>query len=227
MGAKISVELLRAKTRLKNVANNSAAPNDLQKSVWFASGKSYSKLLLQDLRIRKYLFKKLSFAGLAQVVIRRNYKRTEITLFVTKPGVVIGKGGASINELKADLIKRFKLAQDLRLEIQEFKDPFRSAQVIAFEISEALKRSVPYRRLAKNYTEKIKYAGVLGAKISLKGRLNGAEIARKEEFAVGSIPRHTIDSSIDYAHIQSHTKAGVIGVRVWIYTGDKLKNYTY
>jgi small subunit ribosomal protein S3 len=82
-------------------------------------------------------------------------------------------------------------------------------------------------RLAKNFTEKIKYAGVLGAKISLKGRLNGAEIARKEDFAVGSIPRHTIDSSIDYAHIQSQTKAGVIGVSVWIYTGDKLKNYTY
>jgi small subunit ribosomal protein S3 len=227
MGSKISVELLRAKSRLKNVANNSASPNDLQKSVWFASGKSYSKLLIQDVKIRQYLFDKLSYAGLSQVIIRRNYKRTEITLFVTKPGVVIGKGGSAINELKANLIKKFKLSQDLRLEIQEVKDEFKSAQVIAYEISEALKRSVPYRRLAKNFTEKIKYAGVLGAKISLKGRLNGAEIARKEDFAVGSIPRHTIDSSIDFAHIQSQTKAGVIGVSVWIYTGDKLKNYTY
>jgi small subunit ribosomal protein S3 len=107
--------------------------------------KAILSYLLQDVKIRQYFFDKLSYAGLSQVIIRRNYKRTEITLFVTKPGVVIGKGGSAINELKADLIKKFKLSQDLRLEIQEVKDEFKSAQVIAYEISEALKRSVPYR----------------------------------------------------------------------------------
>ncbi len=227
MGSKISIDLLRAGKRLGNVSNHSAAPNDLQKSVWFASGKSYSKLLLQDLKIREYLYSQLSNAGLVQVVIRRNYKKTEISLFVTKPGIVIGKGGQSINELKSRLISKFNLSSDLRIEIQESRDPFKSAYVIAYEVSEALKRNIPYRRLAKGYIEKIRYSGVLGAKISLKGRLNGAEIARKEEFPYGSIPRHTIDSSIDFAHIQSHTKAGVIGVKVWIYKGDKFKNYTY
>lgn len=153
MGSKISINLLRAKKRLSNVSNNSAQPNELQKSVWFASGKSYSKILLQDIKIREYLNDKLAPAGVVQIVIRRNFKRTEIVLFVTKPGIVIGKAGAYINQLKQDLLTKFKLPQDLRLDIQEAKDPHRSAQVIAYEISEALKRNIPYRRLAKGYIE--------------------------------------------------------------------------
>jgi len=226
MGQKISVDFFRAYKRLSNVTNTSANLNDLQKSVWFAGKKGYSKLLSQDLKIREFLFKKLTFAGLSEVIIRRYFRKIEITLFVTKPGVVIGKSGASINELKAELQTKFGLPVGLRLDIQDVKDPFKSAQVIATEISEALKRKVPYRRVAKNYLEKIRYAGILGAKIALKGRLNGGEIARKEEFPFGSIPRHTIDSSIDYAFVESQTKAGTVGVKVWLYKGDKFKNYS-
>ena len=227
MGSKISVDLFRAYKRLGNVSNNSANPNDLQKSVWYASSKSYSKVLLQDIFIRKFIFKKLSSAGIVQLVIRRYFKKTEITLFVTKPGLVIGKGGSSIDQLKQDLLKEFSLPQDLRIDVQEFKEPYGSAAVIAQEFADALVRNIPYRRLAKGYIEKIKYAGVLGAKITIKGRLNGGEIARKEDFAHGSIPRHTIDSSLDYFHIPAKTKAGIVGIKVWLYKGDKLKNYTY
>jgi small subunit ribosomal protein S3 len=227
MGQKISVDLFRAKKRLSNVNNINGDPSQMQKSVWFASGRSYSKLLLQDKDIRSYLKQNLQSAGLVEIIIKRYFRKVEIVLYVTKPGVVIGKAGSSINKLKDGLISKFVLPSDLRLDIQEFKDPNRSAQVIAHEISEALKRSIPYRRLAKSYLEKIRYSGVLGAKISLSGRLNGAEIARKEEFPFGSIPRHTIDANLDYALVHCKTKAGIIGVKVLLYKGDKFKNYTY
>lgn len=226
MGSKISVQLFRSYKHMKNVSNNSANVNDLQKSVWYAPGKAYSKVLLQDLDIRKYISSKLSFAGIVQIIIRRYFKKTEVTLFVTKPGVVIGKGGSSIDSLKKELLTKFSLPADLRIEVQEFKDPFASAQVVAFELGEALVRNVPFRRLAKTYLEKIRYSGVMGAKISIKGRLNGADIARKEDFSTGSIPRHTIDSSIDYAYYPAKTKTGIVGVKVWLYKGDKFKNYS-
>jgi small subunit ribosomal protein S3 len=227
MGQKISVDLFRAKKRLSNVEDINGDPSQMQKSVWFASGRSYSKLLLQDRDIRAYLKKSLQSAGLVEIIIKRYFRKVEIVLYVTKPGVVIGKAGSSINRLKEELVAKFALPADLRLDIQEFKDPNRSATVIANEISEALKRSIPYRRLAKSYLEKIRYSGILGAKISLSGRLNGAEIARKEEFPFGSIPRHTIDANLDYAQIHCKTKAGIIGIKVILYKGDKFKNYTY
>lgn len=227
MGSKISPDLFRAYKRLGNVSNNSSNPNDLQKSVWYAGGKTYSKILLQDLAIRKFLKTKVAFAGIVQIVIRRYFRKIEVTLFVTKPGVVIGKGGSSIDQLRKDLLEKFNLPADIRIEVQEVKDPFASANVIAQEIADALIRNIPYRRLAKTYLEKIRYSGVLGAKISIKGRLNGGDIARKEDFANGSIPRHTIDSSLDYSYIPAKTKSGIVSVKVWLYKGDKFKNYTY
>lgn len=227
MGQKVSVQLFRAKQRLSNVSNSDAEVTSLQKSVWFATGRSYSKLLMQDIQIREYLKKELQSAGLVEVIIRRHVRKVEISLFVTRPGVVIGKSGASINKLRADLVKKFNLPADLKLNIEEFKDPNRSAQVIATDISEALKKNMPYRRVIKTYLDKIRYSGILGAKITVKGRLNGAEIARKEEVGFGSIPRHTIDSMLDFAHVHCRTTAGVIGVRVLLYKGDKLTNYTY
>jgi small subunit ribosomal protein S3 len=227
MGQKISVNLFRAKKRMSNVQSNSSDVSSLQQSVWFASGRSYSKLLHQDLELRKYLEKELQSAGLVNIIIKRHVRRVEIILYVTKPGIVIGRGGSSINALKSNLVKKFNLVKDLKLNIEEFKDPNRSAQVIANEISFALKKGLPYRRLAKSYLEKIRYSGISGAKIVIKGRLNKADIARKEEFSYGSIPRHTIDASLDYALVHCKTTAGILGVKVLLYKGDKIKNYQY
>jgi small subunit ribosomal protein S3 len=162
---------------------------------------------------------------LVDIIIRRYFRKVEITLFVTKPGMVIGKGGALINQLKEDLVTKFGLSKDFKLDILEFRNPLGSSQVIADEISEALKKNMPFRRIAKGYIEKLKFGGMLGAKIMIKGRLNGADIARKEEFAHGSIPRHTIDSDIDFALVHCQTRTGILGVKVWLYKGDKLKNY--
>jgi small subunit ribosomal protein S3 len=227
MGQKISPHLFRAHRRLSNTNPKGIEPSEMQKSVWFASGKNYSTLLFQDHEIREYLTKELLSAGIVDIIIRRNVRKLEITLYVTRPGVVIGKGGASINKLRTDLVTKFNLAQDFKLNIEEFRDPFRSANVIANDISEALKRNIPYRRLIKTTLEKMRYSGIKGAKIQVKGRLNGAEIARKEEVGFGSIPRHTIDSMIDIANVPSKTAAGIIGVRVLINHGDKFTNYTY
>jgi small subunit ribosomal protein S3 len=227
MGQKISVNLFRAKKRMSNVTSNSSDVSSLQKSVWFASGRSYSKLLHQDLDIRKYLEEELRSAGLVNIIIKRYVRKVEIILYVTKPGIVIGRGGSTINSLKTKLISKFNLVKDLKLNIEEFKDPNRSAQVIANELSFALKKGLPYRRLAKSFLERIKYSGIPGAKIVIKGRLNKADIARKEEFAYGSIPRHTIDASLDYALVHCKTTAGILGVKVLLYKGDKIKNYQY
>jgi small subunit ribosomal protein S3 len=225
MGQKISVDFFRSRKRLSKNNNNSGAPTDLQRSVWFAKGKDYATLLLQDLKIREYIKSKVKNAGLVDIIIRRYFRKVEITLFVTKPGMVIGKGGALINQLKEDLVTKFGLSKDFKLDILEFRNPLGSAQVIADEVSEALKKNMPFRRIAKGYIEKLKFGGMLGAKIVIKGRLNGADIARKEEFAHGSIPRHTIDSDIDFALVHCQTRTGILGVKVWLYKGDKLKNY--
>ncbi len=225
MGQKISVDFLRSRKRLSNTTNNSAPATELQRSVWFAKGKSYAKLLKQDIAIREFIKKELRAAGLVEIVIRRYFKKLEIVIFVTKPGVVIGKMGATINKLKDDLVKLFGLQRDFKLEISEYKNPLGSSNVIAMEISDALKKGLPYRRIAKGFIEKLKSTGVLGAKICIKGRLNGGDIARKEDFIIGSVPRQTIRAGIDFALVHAQTRTGIIGVKVWLYKGDKFKNY--
>jgi small subunit ribosomal protein S3 len=225
MGQKISIDFFRSRKRLERNSNNSGNPTELQRSVWFARGKDYALVLHQDLEIRHFIQKQLKNAGLVEIIIRRFFSKIEITLFVTKPGLVIGKGGVFINKLREDLTNNFALRKDMKLDILEFRNPLGSAQIIASEIAEALRKNAPYRKVAKNYIEKLRLGGQLGVKIMLKGRLNGADIARKEEFALGSIPRHTIDSDIDFALIHAPTRTGIIGIKVWLYKGDKLKNY--
>ncbi len=228
MGQKISPILFRAKQRLSNTTMENTDATGLQRSVWFSTGRSYSRLLLQDIEIRNFFDQSLQHAGLVDCIIRRFVRKVEINLYVTKPGLVIGKGGATINKLREDLIKKFKLTEDVKINIEEFKDPNRSARVIAQDIATALEKKVPYRRLVKNYIEKIKYSRVLGAKITVSGRLNGVDIARTEHFSFGSIPRHTIDAHLDSAKAVSKLKsAGTVGVSVVLYKGSKFTNYQY
>jgi small subunit ribosomal protein S3 len=227
MGQKISVKLFRARKKLPNVSNNSSAPSQLNGNVWFAEKGEYADLLLQDLEIKKYIKERFTNSGIAKIVVRRYFRKVEVTIFTSKPGLLIGKSGASINSLKSNLIKKFGLPEDLKIEILEFKDPYSSAQVVADEIAHALQRGLSFRRLAKNYLDKIRYSGVAGARIWLKGRLNNSEIARKEEFNYGSIPRHTYQANIDYYYSTAMTKSGVLGIKVWLYLGDKIKNFNY
>ncbi len=227
MGQKISVNLFRAKQKLANSSAKNADITSTPLSVWFAQGRSYSKLLLQDIKLREFLRGRLHSAGLVEVKITRRFRKLDIILHTTKPGLIIGRQGSVIKQLKEDLIKKFKLSEaDTKLTIQEVRDPNRSAEAIAQDISYALKKRAPFRRVAKNYIDRIRYSGILGAKITIKGRLNGADIARAEHFSFGSVPRHTIDAQIDYAMVHCKTYAGIVGIKVFLYKGDKLTNYT-
>jgi small subunit ribosomal protein S3 len=225
MGSKISINLFRAKKIMGNTDSNIKDSSQMPKSLWFATKKSYATLLKQDIALRRFLEVKLKSSGIVDVIIRRYVKRVEITIFATKPGIIIGKAGNSINALKAELLKKYQLPQDTRLDVAEVKNPYTSSKAVADEISYMLQKGTAVRRVCKFTMEKIKQSGIPGCKIVISGRINGAEIAREEKFAYGSIPRHTIDANIDYAHNHCKTVAGILGVSVMMYKGDKLTNF--
>lgn len=225
MGSKISSNLFRAKKIMRNTDSNITDPSQLCKSVWFATKKAYATLLNQDIAIRKYLEVKLKPAGLVDIIIKRYVKRVEITLYATKPGIIIGKSGTSINALKAELLKKYKLPQDTRLDVSEIQNPYASSQAVANEIAYMLEKGTAVRRVCKLTMEKVKQSGILGCKIVISGRINGSEIARKEKFSFGSVPRHTIDANIDDGLVHCKTIAGILGIRVLMNKGDKISNF--
>ena len=225
MGNKISVNLFRARKILTNTNSKIKDSSQMAKSVWFANKKDYASLLKGDMEIRRYLEAKLQSAGLVDVIIKRFVKKLSINIFVTKPGVVIGKGGASITALKEEIIKKFNLPSQTIIDISEVKNPYTSSKATADEISFMLKKGMAVRRVCKTTMDKVKLAGISGCKIVIAGRINGAEIARAEKFAFGSIPRHTIDANIDNANVPCKTVAGILGISVMMYKGDKLSNF--
>lgn len=225
MGSKISINLFRAKKIMRNTDANTKDSSQMAKSVWFATKKSYATLLKQDIMLRRYLEVRLKPAGIVDVIIRRYVKRVEITVYATKPGIIIGKSGASINALKVDLLKKYQLPQDTRLDVAEVKNPYTSSKAVADEIAFMLQKGTAVRRVCKFTMEKVKQSGIPGCKIVISGRINGAEIARQEKFGYGSIPRHTIDANIDHALVHCKTQAGILGLSVMMYKGDKLTNF--
>jgi len=190
------------------------------KSKWF-SKKDYAGYLEQDIRIRKYVFKKLRDAGIANIEIERPGEDLTVNLYTSKPGLVIGRGGAGSEDLKKDIKKRFlDKKTKLNLNIHEVSNPTQNAQLVCQGIIDQLEKRIPFRRAAKRAVEQVMQSGVKGVKIMVGGRLNGAEIARKEKFAQGSIPLHTLRADIDYARGVAHTTYGSVGVKVWINKGE-------
>lgn len=188
------------------------------RSRWFA-GREYRTLLKEDLQIRAILHKMLTFrASVARIEIERNTGEVIISIFTAKPGVVIGRGGSGTDALKKELAK--VVTGKLRINIEEIRQPDLEAQLVANNIASALERRMPFRRILKNAVENSMKAGALGAKAQVGGRLNGADMARTESVAQGSIPLHTIRAKISYATAEAHTTFGIIGVKVWVYTGE-------
>ncbi len=194
---------------------------DTWKSRWFAKPALYSKILEEDIRIREYLNKHLKKAGLVRLDIERTGDGT-ITVIVktTKPGLIIGKGGAGIEELKRKIKQKLRIKKELKVNIEELRDINLQAQAIANSIVEQLEKRVAFRRLMKQSLEQIMNAGSKGAKVAIGGRLNGAEIARTEHLSLGKIPLHTLRADIDFARATAFTTYGTVGVKVWIYKGD-------
>jgi small subunit ribosomal protein S3 len=189
-------------------------------STWFARGRKYRDVLLEDLKIRQYLQKKLPDAGVCRVEMVRD-KRTTVMIHTSKPGVIIGKQGAAIEELRKDLERMF--GGHFEVNIQEVRNPDANPHVIAENIQGQIQRRMPYRRAVKMAIEKALQGGARGVKIRVSGRLNGAEIARSELFKEGNIPLQTLRADVQFARRHALTGYGTIGVQVWVYKGMVFK----
>lgn len=197
---------------------------DTWKSKWFSKG-NFAQYLREDVQIREYLEKTLRRAGLVRIEIERNNAGALIIIIkTTKPGLIIGKGGAGIEDLKKKLVGQLKLKTDVRINIEEVRDINLQAPVMASGIVEQLERRVAFRKLMKQTIEQVMNAGARGVKIAIGGRLNGAEIARTEHLSAGKIPLHTLRADVDFARATAFTTYGTIGVKVWIYRGDVMRN---
>lgn len=194
-------------------------------SRWFSDNKRrYQENLLEDVKIRKFLMEKLKLAGIIRVQIDRLINKMKITLFVSRPGVVIGRGGSGLELLKKELLKKVSIPEpekNLDLDVVEIKNPELSAHLITLRIVEQLEKRLPYRRVVAKTIERVMAAGALGVRIVLSGRIAGAEISRREKFQQGKVPLQTLRADIDYAQIPAFTKSGYIGVKVWIFKGEK------
>jgi small subunit ribosomal protein S3 len=198
------------------------------KSRWFsADKKQYQKNLLEDIKIRKFLMNKLRLAGISQVQIERSINKMKIILFVSRPGVVIGRGGAGLELLKKELCRIVSMAQpekNLEIEAVEVKSPDLVAFLVAQRVAEQLEKRLPYRRVVNRTIENVMASGAKGVKILLSGRIAGAEISRREKFGdkgkTGNIPSQTLRADIDFASVPALTRSGFIGVKVWIYKGE-------
>ncbi len=193
------------------------------KSNWYASKEKFADLLYEDFIIRKHIKKSLSYAGISNIEIERAGERVKVTIYSSRPGVVIGRRGTSIDALRDEL--QDKVGNQIFIDIKEIKNPSVDAQLIADNIAFQLVKRVNFRRAMKKSIQLAMEGGVKGIKISCAGRLNGAEMSRKEVYKEGKIPLQTIRADIDYGFSESNTTAGTIGVKVWVYHGDVLSPY--
>jgi small subunit ribosomal protein S3 len=186
-------------------------------SRWFAS-KDYATLLHQDLKLRRYLRKRLAQAGVSRVVIERPAKRARVTIYTARPGVVIGKKGQDIEKLRKDLSDM--TGTDVHLNIIEIRKPEIDANLVADNIAQQLSRRVAFRRAMKRAVQSAIRLGALGIRINCGGRLGGAEIARMEWYREGRVPLHTLRADIDYGEATAQTTYGSCGVKVWVFKGE-------
>ncbi|MBI5421858.1 30S ribosomal protein S3 [Candidatus Peregrinibacteria bacterium] len=186
-------------------------------SKWFANRREFADLFLADIELRKAINLKLTTADVTKIEIERSAKKVTVNVYAAKPGMIIGKGGVMIEDLKDFLKKKFK--QNFDVNIHEITDPDLNALLIGRMVASQIERRIAYRRAVKMSMQKALEAGAKGIKIRTAGRLNGVEISREELFKEGSIPLHTLRANIDYAKAEARTTYGVIGIQVWIYKG--------
>ena len=190
-------------------------------SRWFTPKRNYSKLLHQDLEIRKIVEEKLNDAAVSKIEIHKAANKVHVNIHSAKPGVIIGRQGAGIEGLKDLLEKKFH--EEFVLTIKEISKPALDAKLLAESIKQQIEKRISYRRASKMAIDKAIEGGALGAKVFCAGRLNGVEIARSEFFTAGKIPLHTLRADIDYCCVHAKTTYGTIGIKVWIYKGDVFK----
>jgi len=191
-------------------------------SKWYANKQEFGALLEEDKKIRDHLNKKPTLAGTSKIFVKRMSGKIEVTILTARPGPVIGKKGAEIENLKKELKKL--TGKEVWVEVEEIKRPDLEAQLVADGIAKQIERRIPFRRVLKKAIQTSIDAGAAGIKVELSGRIGGAEIARTEKYKEGRIPLHTLRADIDYATSRAETTYGSIGVKVWINKGEDLKS---
>lgn len=194
--------------------------NKTWKSRWFG-GRNYQDLLHEDLELKKYMKKRLYHAGISSIEIERAADKITVNIFTAKPGIIIGRKGSEVDKLRADLQRKLD-RKEVYINIEQVNAPEADAQLVAEQIASLLERRIAFRRAMRKAMENAQKKGVDGIKIKVSGRLNGADIARTEEYNWGRIPLSTLKSNIDYGLAESMTTYGVIGVKVWISKGERL-----
>ena len=187
-------------------------------SVWFDE-KDYASKLQEDIILRNYINNRLNHASISRIEISRTPKRVSVTIHTARPGIVIGRGGTEVEALKTEL-KKF-MGYDVNINVSEIKRPGLRAELVGQNIAQQLEKKVNYRRAVKKAIQSTMSMGAEGIRVCVSGRLNGNEIARSETYREGRVPLHTLRAQIDYTLTESHTSYGIIGVKVWIYTGEK------
>jgi small subunit ribosomal protein S3 len=195
-------------------------------SRWFAGRRNYQTNVLEDFKVRSFLNKELANAGLVKIEIERSISVLKLILMVSRPGVVIGKGGENLKKVHKQVEtmvnkgKTKKAQVKLDIKVEEVKKPDLVSKLVAERIVDQLIKRYPHRRAVKQALEKVMAAGALGVKIALSGRIGGSEIGRTEKYADGKVPTQTLRANIDYYQVPARTRSGYVGIKVWIYKGD-------
>lgn len=187
---------------------------------WFAGKKDFASLLMEDVKVRKFVKKKLFAAGISRIQIERAANRVKLTIHAAKPGIVIGRGGAEVENLRKTLEQM--TGKQVHINIAEIKVPETDAQLVAENVASQLEKRIAFRRAMKQSVSRSMKMGAKGIKVACAGRLAGAEIARSEWYSEGKVPLHTLRADIDYGFAEANTTYGKIGVKVWLYKGEVL-----
>nr|YP_009391898.1 ribosomal protein S3 [Acrosorium ciliolatum]ARW60042.1 ribosomal protein S3 [Acrosorium ciliolatum] len=192
------------------------------KSSWFSSMKLYSTIIQEDYKIRSYIEKILHKANISLINIERKLDQTEIYLHTARPGVVLGKMGTGIANIKEELEKQLHASTKIRINVIEITEPDKEAILLAEWIAQQLEKRIAFRRAVRQGIQRAQKANIAGIKIQVAGRLNGSEIARKEWVREGRVPLQTLRADIDYAYTRAHTIYGILGIKVWLFKGEKI-----
>ena len=194
-------------------------------SKWYADSKEYADFLYTDLKVREFLQKKLANASVSRIQIERPARNARITIHTARPGIVIGKKGEDIERLRGEVFKM--MGCPVHINIEEVRKPELDATLVAQSIAQQLEKRIMFRRAMKRAVSNAMRLGAQGVRVSVAGRLNGAEIARTEWYREGRVPLHTLRADIDYGTAEAHTTYGVIGIKVWIFKGEILEKVDF
>jgi small subunit ribosomal protein S3 len=190
------------------------------RSSWFANQKTYPLILEEDYKIRHYITKEFSTAGISKIEIQRRSDQVELEIHTSRPGIIVGRSGSGIDKIKEDLNKLLKYSSQIRVNVTEIKNMDADANLIGEFIAEQLEKRIPFKRATRQAMQKAQRANAQGIKVQVSGRLNGAEIARSEWAREGRVPLQTLRADIDYATKEANTTYGILGIKVWVFNGE-------